>query len=293
MLQRWKAPAKINWFLIVKGLRDDGYHEILSLMQTISLNDEIIFEPSDRIEVITETEIPLEENLIYRAANLLRDYCKVHTNPEGVRITLKKSIPIAAGLGGGSSDAATTLMGLNRFWGLNLTIKDMMKLGASIGSDVPFFFNSPVATVMGRGEEVCPVKLKRSYPLLLVKPPLRVETGWAYSEIDRVRTCLRATHRQEGNSIKDDLFQSEFIGCLQSGRLGSLQPLNDLEGVVIDRYPEVGEIKETLKRLGAVFSTMSGSGPTVIGVFDSIEGAREASRVFPGEYWCKTAETVI
>lgn len=278
-----KAPAKINWFLIVKGLRNDGYHEIMSLMQKVSVYDELIFEPSDKIEIITESKIPFEENLIYRAALLIKSTFQT-LKPAGARIMLKKEIPVAAGLGGGSSDAATTIMGLNKLWGLDLDIKDMMRIGASIGSDVPFFFGSPVATIKGRGEMVCPVKLKRSYPLLLVKPPLMIETKWAYSEVDRVK---------KDSTGKDDLYSSEFIDCLQTGRISSLQPRNDLERVVIERYPEVEEIKETFKRAGALFSIMSGSGSTVMGIFNSIEMAREASRAFPEQYWCRAAETII
>lgn len=281
-----KAPAKINWFLIVKGLRNDGYHEIISLMQRVSVYDELIFEPSDKIEIMTEADIPLEENLIYRVANLMKIRFQTH-KPTGVRIILKKEIPVAAGLGGGSSDAATTIVALNKLWGLDLDTKDMMKIGASIGSDVPFFFSSPAATIKGRGEVVCPVRLKRSYPLLLVKPPLKIETKWAYSEIDRVS-------RNDSNN-QDGKYISEFIQSLN--RVDVAKPFfsvrNDLETVVIDRYPEIGEIKEMLKKSGAFFSIMSGSGPTVIGFFDSYEKAKKAMDIIPDRYWCRLAETII
>lgn len=281
-----KAPAKINWFLIVKGLRNDGYHEIISLMQRVSVYDELIFEPSDKIEIITEANIPLEENLIYRAALLIKSTFQT-LKPTGVRIMLKKEIPVAAGLGGGSSNAATTIMGLNKLWGLDLDIKDMMRIGASIGSDVPFFFSSPAATIKGRGEVVCPVKLKRSYPLLLVKPPLMIETKWAYSEIDRVL-------KNDSNN-QDGKYLSRFIQFLNRGDVAKpfSNERNDLETVVIDRYPEIGEIKETLKKNGAFFSIMSGSGPTVIGFFDSLEKAKKAMDVIPARYWCRLAETII
>lgn len=282
-----KAPAKINWFLIVKGLRTDGYHEIISLMQRVSVYDELIFEPSDKIEIMTEADIPIEENLIYKAAILIKNRFQGCKKLPGVRIILKKEIPVSAGLGGGSSDAATTIMGLNRLWGLNLDIKDMMRIGASIGSDVPFFFGSPAATIKGRGEVVCPVKLKRSYPLLLIKPPLMIGTKWAYSEIDHVS--------QNYNNNQDGKYFSKFIQFLNRGDVTNsfYSERNDLERVVIDRYPEIGEIKAMLKKNGAFFSTMSGSGPTVIGFFDSYGKAKQAMDVIPERYWCRLAETII
>lgn len=265
-----KAPAKINWFLAIQGKRDDGYHEIISLMQTVTLYDELTFETSDEIEVISETDIPLEENLVYRAANLL----KTMSEGSGVRITLRKEIPIAAGLGGGSSDAATTIMGLNRLWRLGLTISEMMRLGATIGSDVPFFFNGPAAIVRGRGESVSPIRPEHSYPLLLVKPPLKINTKWAYSEFDR------GTIR---SSIPLSLIEHFDLSFER----------NDLEEVVIKRYQEVGDIKSILKKEGAIFTIMSGSGPTVIGVFSSYETAEQARRVIPEHYWCRLVRTIV
>ncbi|NTU41797.1 MAG: 4-(cytidine 5'-diphospho)-2-C-methyl-D-erythritol kinase, partial [Nitrospirales bacterium] len=148
-----KAPAKINWSLFVLGKRPDGYHNILSLMQTVSLSDTIEIHPSERIEVITEMDIPVEQNLVYRAAILLRDHAECRS---GARIILKKEIPAGAGLGGGSSDAATALMGLNLFWRLGLSRETLKKVGEQIGSDVPFFFHSPIAMAEGRGEILTP-----------------------------------------------------------------------------------------------------------------------------------------
>lgn len=297
-----KAPAKINWFLIVNGLRKDGYHEIISLMQMVSVYDEISFEESEGIEIIKDTDkipasqlsnkaknlldaIPLKDNLIYKTVNLLKIFFSRHIRSQGVRIRLKKDIPIAAGLGGGSSDAATTIIGLNKLWGLNLSLEDMMSMGARIGSDVPFFLGSSAAIVRGRGEDVYSVKLKQSYPLLLVKPPVRVETRWAYSEFDKIT---------KGKKGYDPDYPSLFVNILNNGAI-DIHSLarNDLEDIVIRRFPEIGEIKDTLKRLGAFFSIMSGSGPTVTGIFDSIEKARQAMNVFPKSYWCRLAETVI
>lgn len=283
-----KAPAKINWFLIVKGLRDDGYHKIVSLMQRVSVYDEIQFETSDSVEIITNTDIPLEDNLINRAVHLLKAYLQKHgrLHHRGARIRLNKEIPIAAGLGGGSSDAATTLIGLNILWGLNLTTQELMNIGALIGSDVPFFLGSPAAVVKGRGEVVYPVKLRHSYPVLLVKPPVQVETKWAYSEFDRIP---KDKHRNNPDYL------SNFLKFLTAADLANLNVYtrNDLEDIVIKRFPEIATIKETLRESGAIFSIMSGSGPTVIAIFDSTEKARQALKLIPKQYWCRLAETLI
>lgn len=280
------APAKINWFLIVRGLRNDGFHEIISLMQRVSIYDEILFEMSKEIEIITDADIPIEDNLIYKTINLLKASFRDQIRSKGVRITLKKEIPIAAGLGGGSSDAATTLIGLNRLWRLGLSTKEMMKVGALIGSDVPFFLSSPVAKVRGRGDIVYPVKLSYSYPLLLVKPPVKVETKWAYSEFDR-RTKVREKNNSDYTSL--------FIKLLNKKELANLETYarNDLEDTVVKRFPEIGRIKRTLKEQGAIFSIMSGSGPTVIGLFDSSERAKGALKAIPDQNWCKLVETIV
>lgn len=280
------APAKINWFLIVRGLRNDGFHEIISLMQRVSIYDEILFEMSKEIEIITDADIPIEDNLIYKTINLLKASFRDQIRSKGVRITLKKEIPIAAGLGGGSSDAATTLIGLNRLWRLGLSTKEMMKVGALIGSDVPFFLSSPVAKVRGRGDIVYPVKLSYSYPLLLVKPPVKVETKWAYSEFDR-RTKVREKNNSDYTSL--------FIKLLNEKELANLETYarNDLEDTVVKRFPEIGRIKRTLKEQGAIFSIMSGSGPTVIGLFDSSERAKGALKAIPDQNWCKLVETIV
>ncbi len=173
-----KTPAKINWFLSVLGKREDGYHEILSLMQSISLYDYLTFGYSDRIKVITDADIPLEENLVYRAVLLLKEKLSVN---KGAIITLKKEIPVSAGLGGGSSDAACALSGLNRLWKLGLKDEEMIKFGGMLGSDVPFFFKGPLAVVRGRGEIVTKLEACSRHIIVIVKPALGISTKWAYS----------------------------------------------------------------------------------------------------------------
>lgn len=279
-----EAPAKINWFLNILGKREDGYHHIVSLMQCISLSDSLVLEDSSAVEVVTGADIPGEENLVYKAAQLM----KARTgNVSGVRITLHKEIPLAAGLGGGSSDAAATLMGLKRLWDLDLNPRDLAGLGESLGSDVPFFFHGPVSVVEGRGEVVSPAELRKSYPLLLVKPEISISAAWAYAEYDRANRSGKELTKKH-NNIK------LFCQALEKGDFAFLSSLqgNDLEPHVVRRYPVIGDIKHSLMLRGALFSSMSGSGSSVFGVFTSERDAQNASK-YMSPHWCRVVKTLI
>jgi 4-diphosphocytidyl-2-C-methyl-D-erythritol kinase len=260
---RLHAPAKINWFLLVLGRRDDGYHDIQSLMQRVSLSDSLEFEePEDTapgdVRVITDAPLPEEENLVHRAALALRE--RAGTG-RGARITLRKKIPLAAGLGGGSSDAACTLRGLGSLWGLGIPEDDLLEMAAELGSDVPFFLGGPAAVVEGRGERTTPVEIGGPVTLLLLKPPVGVSARWAYSGV-----------REFSNGRCD---VEAFLGALRKGDFGSLREVagNDLEPPVLDGYPGVGDLKRELLQHGALFSAVSGSGTTVFGVFEDRERA--------------------
>ena len=247
------APAKINWFLSVLNKREDGYHNIISPMQCVDLFDSLSFEEAEEIHLLSDLDIPVEGNLVYKAAALLK---RVSSYKFGARIELKKNIPVAAGLGGGSSDAAYTLMGLNRLWGLNYDKRTLMRLAAEIGSDVPFFLAGPLALVEGRGEKVTELNAEGSMVVLLIKPDVSVSTSWAYN-LFKTRLTKKAV------DIK------LFCQALERNNFAFLRDtvFNDLEDVVIGKYPVVGEIKRILAQNGALFSLMSGSGPTVFGVF--------------------------
>lgn len=275
-----KTPAKINWFLSVLGKREDGYHEILSLMQSISLYDHLTFEHSDRIEVKTDADIPLEENLVYKAAVLLKEKLSVN---KGAVITLKKDIPLSAGLGGGSSDAACSLSGLNRLWKLGLKDEELIKFGGMLGSDVPFFFKAPIAVVRGRGEIVTKLEAVSRHIIVIVKPALGVSSKWAYSEMSKLLPELTKTD----NNIK------LFCHALERQDFKSIALMmkNDLELPVIREFQVIGEIKDRLLAMGAEASLMSGSGPTVFGVFNSrgtAENAAEATK----PNWSRVVETI-
>ena len=273
-----QAPAKINWFLLIKGKRPDGYHDIVSPMQCVSLFDVLSFENAPEIELVSDLDLPAGENLVYKAAVLLKQSASYGG---GAKIVLKKNIPLAAGLGGGSSDAAQTLVGLNRLWGLGMGEEELMAYGARIGSDVPFFIGGPFSVVEGRGEIVSRLKTEVSVAMLLVKPDIAVPASWAYGKyvaqltkksVDIKLFCL-ALERQDFTSLRQMVF-------------------NDLEKGVMEKYGVVAEIKEMLLENGAEIASMSGSGSVVFGVFHSEKEARQASRLM-GDYWCRVVTTLV
>lgn len=276
-----KAPAKINWFLTVLRKRVDGYHDIETVMQCIKLYDIIHLFNSDDIEVMSNISIPLHDNLVFKAASLLKRYTSYQ---KGVKIVLQKNIPTGAGLGGGSSDAAYTLSGLNKLWGLGLTKKDLAKLGMEIGSDVPFFLENTSAFVCGKGEKVTPIPIATEMVLVIVKPSFAISSEWAYKCFDRLNLSELTKRTIDIKLFCDALNNKDFV-------LIKKMLINDLERVVIKRYPEVVEIKNRLIEKGALISSMSGSGPTVFGVFESVEKANVASMDFK-DCWTAVVKTM-
>jgi len=273
-----EAPAKINWFLQVAGRRDDGYHDIVSVMQKVSLYDTLIFEESGTLDLVSEIDLPVKENLVYRAAEVLREAtgCRL-----GARITLQKNIPLSAGLGGGSSDAAAALRGLNRFWSLGLNDQTLRLLGARLGSDIPFFIGPPCALVEGRGEKVRPLPAGgRSCSLLLIKPAVGIPTAWAYRN-----------YRMLTKKTVDIKLFCQALDRRDFSALGQMV-FNDLEQAVIPRYGVIAGLKTKLMEQGAEFSLMSGSGSAVFGVFRSPEDARKAAGGFTDTWLC-VVDTIV
>jgi 4-diphosphocytidyl-2-C-methyl-D-erythritol kinase len=275
------APAKINWALSVIRKRSDGYHDILSIVQAIDLYDYLAFEESDNIEIQTNSTIRMENNLVYKAIIALKNFTGIK---KGIRVTLKKEIPIGGGLGGGSSDAASTLKALNEFWRLKLSLENLIQIGASIGSDIPFFLNLPICIIEGRGEIVKPLKIDKTYTLLLVKPSFGISTKWAYESLN-LKTQLTENYEKINNNIWQ-LYQN-----LKKGDIENLYLWNDLEVVVSKQYPEIEMIKKMLIKAGAKASLMSGSGATLFGLFNDEKEALEASEFFKG-YWVKVVKTL-
>ncbi|MBW7957866.1 MAG: 4-(cytidine 5'-diphospho)-2-C-methyl-D-erythritol kinase [Deltaproteobacteria bacterium] len=265
MYARVLAPAKVNLFLKVLGKRPDGYHELFSLMQPVSLYDEIEISVSEGEGIDVATDSPEapggSENLAYKAAGLFLVAAGVLKR---VSISIKKRIPVGAGLGGGSSDAASVIMALDGLFGTGFSLQELMKLGARLGSDVPFFFLKGPALAKGRGEVLERANLPPLY-YVLINPGFHVPTAWVYSS-------LRLTKKSENNIL---LYSCEVF----ADREGLKKALtNDLEAVTIGRYPEISALKEMLAEAGASGALMSGSGPTVFGVFHSREDAMRAYR---------------
>lgn len=289
------APAKINWFLTVIGKRNDGFHEIQSLIQKITLYDVLRFSlleetadpglsdritPFDNIVVETSAPIATEQNLVYKAAMRLKSRYGVKN---GAVIYLEKNIPMGAGLGGGSSDAAAALQGLNELWSLGLTVEELCDTAEELGSDVPFFLRGSLSYVYGRGEKLISRKALRPLDLLLVKPSFDVSTEWVYKNF-----ALLTKKVEKVNNIE------HFIRNVERAELSGLTRdlSNDLESVTVSSFPVIAEIKDRLRKQGAVFSLMSGSGSTVFGVFESSRLAEQASLFF-NDYWTAVVETVI
>ena len=269
-----QAPAKINLFLHVTGKREDGYHELFTLFQMVGLYDEITVDKTEgSIRLHCDLPgVPEEENIVYQAAALLKESYGVR---DGAAITLRKSIPMAAGLGGGSSDAAAAMVALNRLWGLDLGRDELAGLGIRLGSDVPFFFGDPTALGRGRGELLEPFAPLDGW-VLLVNPGFAVATAWVYQNIKKLTTLPDNTKLpsflkkglKAGNLCIEDLH-----GCLY----------NSLEEVTEHKYPEVIEIKNRLLDNGASAALMSGSGPTVFGLFHCEIDARKAAAALQRE----------
>lgn len=251
------AYAKINLGLKILGKRDDGYHEVSMLMQSISLSDEIIIRSGKGIELTTNIpELSCgEDNLAYKAAVLLAEKCGVVPN---VHITLNKKIFMAAGLAGGSSDAAAVLRGLNKYWQLNLTADDLEDIAAKLGSDVPFCIAGGTALAKGRGEIITPLKDMPETVVVLAKPKnLEVSTAWVYKNYNPQRVVKKPCIWNMMEKISGG--GREIIPCMG----------NVLETVTIPAYPQIAAIKAVMMGAGAYYAMMSGSGPTVFGLADN------------------------
>lgn len=271
------APAKVNLILRILDRRpDDGYHNLWSIMQTVDLKDEVVLRVGSqpgRIELTCDQpDIPLgSDNLVCRAAALVLGRARLD---HGLDIELHKRIPMGAGLGGGSSDAAATILGLNRLLDLGWALQQMAEIGASLGSDIPFFFFAPCAKVGGRGDLVSPLALNGRRAVLLVNPGFGIETKWAYQTL--------AASRASAPALGKDLAELDGRPSISWEDLRPLMA-NDFEGVVFPRHPVLREIKETLLSHGAESAFLSGTGATVFGIFESLPEATRAGNLFAGK----------
>lgn len=274
-----KAPAKVNYLLDVIRRRPDGYHDLRMVMQRVNLCDEITISLVDAPEITVtcgKNGVPDGPgNIAWKAARAMLDLAG---SGQGATIAITKNIPVAAGLGGGSSDAAAVLMGMNELLGLGLSDRKLMDIGLKLGADVPFFIFKKTALAEGVGELLSPLPEMPAAWVVLVNPGVHVSTAWVYRN-------LQLTNRGELAKLPYFYGSIEDICSIFS---------NDLESVTIPSFPVIAEIKASMLRLGALGAMMSGSGPTVFGLFrdrDSAERAREA--LIDGTGWFAAAVETI
>ena len=270
-----KSRAKINLSIDVLGKRQDGYHLVEMIMQTIDLYDliEINENYNDQITIkSTSDEIPLDcNNLVYKAANLIKKTFNIN---KGVEIHIKKNIPVAAGMAGGSSNAAAVLVGLNKLWNLNLSNQQLEKIGLKLGADVPFCINGGAVLASGIGEELTPIKgLTKDVCILVCKPDLFVSTKEVYECIDS-----KDIDKRPNNKF--------LIECLKNEDTRQLAEnmFNVLEGVTMDKHPVIQQIKDIMTNNRALGAMMSGSGPTVFGLYENREDAVKCKAILEKQF---------
>lgn len=261
---RIESPAKVNLFLEVLEKREDGYHNVETILETVDLCDDIILKEAKKgIEIASNfPSLPLgRENLAYQAAFLLKKRLGIE---KGIQLTINKRIPLASGLGGGSSNGASVLLALNRLWDLNLSYQEVFDLAREMGADVPFFLRKGRALGRGRGDELQPLPQSPTLYFVLVSLGFEVSAKWAYENLKGDLTKERRSIRMILSALKSS--NTEKIG-------NSLY--NRLEEAVIPRHPQIARIKERLLELGAKGALMSGSGPSVFGIAEDDKRAEE------------------
>lgn len=264
-----KAPAKINVRLDVLGKRQDGYHDLRMINTAVSIFDDIECELIERgivVECENDVAVPNgEKNIVYGVAKEILAYSNKNV---GVKIKINKNIPSAAGMGGGSSNAASVLMGLNEMLRINLTKAKLMDIGLRFGADVPFFISQSPAIATGVGEQITRIKKMPKLPLVIVSPNIKVSTKWVFDKVEASNDNEPRELPVNGEIPVQFATKKAIIRYLN----------NDLETVTTKMYPVVNDIKAILKKAGALACQMTGSGPSVFGIFSSKETAEAASR---------------
>ncbi|MGH9802786.1 MAG: 4-(cytidine 5'-diphospho)-2-C-methyl-D-erythritol kinase [Blastocatellia bacterium] len=285
MLLTLPSFAKINWTLEILGKRADGYHELRTLLQTVSIADELIFETAEQgIEIVCDhPEVPCDEtNLVHRAAKLFVGFTGIS---KGICVTINKRIPTAAGLGGGSGNAAVTFLALQKLWQVKLQPRDLFSLGAKLGADVPFFFIGGTCLGVGRGDEIYPLADITAEHLLLVNAGIPVSTREVYGALPPELTNPSAVTKMPTS------FEAAYAAVTTQNEQIRLH--NDLEIPVLARHGLLSEIKDRLKQAGASGVLMSGSGSTIFAIFDSDQARSDAqSELSQNGWWCAPARTL-
>jgi 4-diphosphocytidyl-2-C-methyl-D-erythritol kinase len=272
-----ESPAKINLRLEILRKREDGYHELKTIFQKISLHDTLHFflKKGKGISITTDHRgLPVgKTNLIYRAAQSI---LKRSNYRGGVTVEIEKRIPLGAGLGGGSSNAATTLKGLNQLLEMNLSRKELMELGLEIGADVPFFFLKGAALGSGIGERLKKIELPHLW-YVLIYPNFEVSTRWAYENFDKLLSTSTLSKLQKSKGLTNQRFHINLGKFLKTLKGVSQILFNHLEAVVSKEYPQIDVMKKMLFSAGGMGALMTGSGPTVFGLFP---GERIATKAY-------------
>ncbi len=267
-----KALAKINLGLDVVKRREDGYHEVRMVMQTIHLFDRLEIKKNHSGRIAITTNLPFlptnENNLVYKAAQLLMDEFQIK---DGIDVKLHKHIPVAAGMAGGSTDGAAVLYGMNKLFGLGLSRQDLMQRGVKLGADVPYCVMRGTALAEGIGEELTALPPMVKCPVLIAKPQISVSTRFVYENLKLDDT----TPHPDIDRLVEDIKNKDLQAI--AGDMG-----NVLETVTIPNYPVIAQIKEHMMEHGAVGAMMSGSGPTVFGLFDNEAAAVSAYEAMRG-----------
>jgi 4-diphosphocytidyl-2-C-methyl-D-erythritol kinase len=290
VLLKKKSPCKVNLLLNILGKRADGFHELESVMQPVNLCDELSFVRGENgIELsCSDKALPIDSrNLVFRAAEHFLSKAEIS---DGVKIHLEKKIPLAAGLGGGSGNAATALLGMNELFGSPLPLKTLEKVAESLGSDIPFFLQNKPALATGRGEKIQPLEnfpALRGKSFLLIHPGFGISTPWAYQNLARFPGALNG---QKGRAQK-------LISLLQATDLKTAagEFYNSLESPALEKFPVLGLFQEFLRANGALVSLMSGSGSTTFAIAESISAAGLLAEKFKSKFGqnCWTAVVPI
>ena len=264
------SHAKVNIGLLVLNRREDGYHNIHTIFQELNFHDIVTLEKIDAGCELTSIDenFPLDfSNTCAKAhATILRQF----PNLGGIKVHVEKKIPQGAGLGGGSSNGAAVLKGLNDLYGLELSADKLSKLAIRIGADVPFFVNGGTQLGEGIGEILTPINVKLDFTFLLVIPAFFIDTNWAYKSLKK--------------SLEDSIEKANFAGLFRRDTIPFELFQNDFERIVIPAHPEIGEIRDSLLKNGASYASLSGSGSTVFGMFDEDTAAKAAESVLSSDY---------
>lgn len=265
-----KSPAKINFGLNIIVKRDDGFHNIETIFYPIELHDVLTFEKAEKFSFTCNNELIKndENNLVIRAVRLIEQLVKREIT---VSTVLEKNIPLGAGLGGGSSNAAQTLLSINDLFELQIKNEVLNNFALQLGSDVPFFLNPVPSYASSRGEILSPIDLEITKPILLVNPGIHISTKWAYQNI-KSKTPIFKLNSLSSENVKD-------IASLKG------KVVNDFENIAFAAHPQLAEIKKTMFEYEAEFVLMSGSGSTMFGVFPESSSAQKANKYFSKTYF--------